>query len=148
MPPLAHAPTRKEQRHPERIARISEAPRTRSERSQAAQEQPPVTESILLAVSEPSSYRRAIMGPDKSEWVKAIEAEYAFLKANSVWKLIPYLSHMKVIGSMWKFKLKIDADGNINKFKARLLAGRDQQEPDQQEPLNPSPTRTPSLHLL
>jgi hypothetical protein len=38
---------------------------------------------------------------------------------------------MKVIGSIWKFKLKKDADGNNNKYNARLLeAKRDEHEPD------------------
>ena len=36
---------------------------------------------------------------------------------------------MKVIGSSWKFILKRDKEGNINKYKARLIARGDQQEP-------------------
>ncbi len=37
---------------------------------------------------------------------------------------------MRNIGSMWKFKLKRDSTGNITKYKARLVARGDQQEPD------------------
>ncbi len=37
---------------------------------------------------------------------------------------------MKVIGSMWKFKLKSDSKGNVAKYKARLVARGDQQQPD------------------
>jgi len=37
---------------------------------------------------------------------------------------------MRVIGSMWKFKLKRDSNGNVSKFKARLVARGDMQDPD------------------
>jgi hypothetical protein len=37
---------------------------------------------------------------------------------------------MKVIGSMWKFKLKRDSKGHITKYKERLVARGDQQQLD------------------
>ncbi len=60
-------------------------------------------------------------------WKKPVEAEYLSLSRNSTWELVPYLGTMKVIGSMWKFKLKRDSTGNITKYKARLVARGDQQ---------------------
>ena len=42
---------------------------------------------------------------------------------------MPYSKDMKIIGSMWKFKLmKRDSKGNINKYKAWLVARGDQLE--------------------
>ena len=36
---------------------------------------------------------------------------------------------LKVIGSMWAYKIKENADGSINKFKSRLVARGDEQGP-------------------
>jgi hypothetical protein len=63
-------------------------------------------------------------------WSKAVESEYISLTANKTWDRIPYLGTMKVIGCMWKFKLKRGATRNIKTYKARLVARGDQQEPD------------------
>ena len=52
--------------------------------------------------------------------------------------LVPYEHSMKVIGGSWKFKLKRDGDGNITKFKARLVARGDQQEPDKNYVFSPN----------
>ena len=44
------------------------------------------------------------------------------LKANDVWDLVELPSDRAVIGSKWVFKLKTDADGNVEQHKARLVA--------------------------
>ena len=124
------------QRELERITRISEAPRSRSERAQASRattlndEDQPAYESVLLAIVKSSSYKRAIKGDEKLNWELAIKSEYDSLVSNKTWDLVRYDHTMKVIGSSWKFKLKRDKEGNITKYKARRVAGGDQQEPD------------------
>ncbi len=44
-----------------------------------------------------------------------------------MWSLEEYPQNAKVIGSMWRFKVKRDADGSIIKYKARLCALGDEQ---------------------
>ncbi len=80
-PDEPEAPTRYMQLELDRIARVVAAPRTRSERAQVAKasalniEDEPVSEVVLLAVSEPSSYNQAMKIPEKPLWRKAVEAE-------------------------------------------------------------------------
>jgi hypothetical protein len=152
-PQETEAPSRTMQLELERTARIAADPRSRSERAQAAKafalnaEDNDDPEVILLAVSEPVSYNQAMKTPEKPMWKKAVEAEYLSLTRNSTWDLVPYLGTMKVIGSMWKFKLKRDSTGNITKYKARLVARGDQQEPDWNSVFAPT-VRYTSLRVI
>ncbi len=68
-------------------------------------------------------------GHESSEWTVAIKKEIDSLTKNGTWELIKRQPSMEVIGS-WKFKLKIDQSGAIIKYKARLVARGDMQEPD------------------
>ncbi len=54
---------------------------------------------------------------------------------------------MKVIGSMWKFKLKRDPNGNAIKYKARLVARGDHQQPDWNSVFAPT-VRYTSLRMI
>jgi hypothetical protein len=102
------APTRTMQLELERVARIAMAPRSRSEKAQAAKafalnlEDEFASEVILLVVFEPSSYNHAMKSPERPLYRKAIESEYLSLTNNATWKLVTYLGTMKVIDSMWK----------------------------------------------
>ena len=55
-------------------------------------------------------------------WEKAIEEELATLKAAGTWKLEEAPPGANIIGSMWVFKVKKDAAGNVTQYKARLVA--------------------------
>ena len=129
-------PTRVVQFEMERLDRIDDNPRSRSEREHASRsfalnsEDESSAEVILLAVTKPPSYRRAMKCPETLLWSKTVESEYISLTANNTWDLVPYLGTMKVIGCRCKIKLKRDATGNIKKYKARLVARCDHQEPD------------------
>lgn len=43
---------------------------------------------------------------------------------NQTWELASRLKHKNVIGVKWVFRTKINADGSINKHKARLAEKR------------------------
>ena len=69
-------------------------------------------------------------GHESSEWTVATKKEIDSLTKNKTWELISRQPFMEVIGSSWKFKLKRDQSGAIIKYKARLVARGDMQEPD------------------
>jgi len=73
-------------------------------------------------VYEPASYKQALRSPHAKEWETAIKNEYDSLVARSTWKLVPRPAGRKLVDSKWVFKLKRDADGQIARFKARLVA--------------------------
>ena len=77
---------------------------------------------LMLELSEPSTYKQAVTGPDSKKWLEAMRSEMDSMFENQVWDLIDLPDGVKPIGSKWIFKLKTDTDGNISVYKARLVA--------------------------
>ena len=50
------------------------------------------------------------------------DAEYSSLINNETWELVPPPLDANIVGSKWVLKVKRDANGNINRYKARLVA--------------------------
>jgi hypothetical protein len=59
-----------------------------------------------------------------SKWREAIEDEMRSMSANQVWKLEEIPKGAKTLGCKWVYKIKRDFKGNIDRFKARLVAKR------------------------
>ena len=87
------------------------------------------TDSVALVASadEPASYKKAVSGEHSDNWAAAIKREYDSHILNNTWTLVTCPQNARVIGNMWRFKIKRDADGQVVKFKARLCARGDQQ---------------------
>ena len=73
----------------------------------------------LSDVKEPKSVSDALTN---QEWVDAMKAEIDSLHDNSVWELVQLPEGRKPVGSKWVFKVKTNADGSIERCKARLVA--------------------------
>jgi hypothetical protein len=71
---------------------------------------------------EPESFKQAMKRDNAQEWQQAINAEVSALERNETWSLVPKSDEMKLIGSKWVFKYKLDELGNIDRHKARLVA--------------------------
>ena len=72
-------------------------------------------ESVAIASKfskEPVNVKDVFSSPEKAQWLDAME-EMESLKANDVWDLVELPSDRAVVGSKWMFKLKTDADGNV-----------------------------------
>eukprot|EP00794_Sanderia_malayensis_P007838 gene7838-biopygen6374 len=80
------------------------------------------TASIALQNEEPVSIEEALSGPDASKWKNAADSEYESLIKNGTWKLVDLPDDKNVVGCKWIFKKKRNADGSINRYKARLVA--------------------------
>ena len=68
---------------------------------------------------EPKSYDEAANNP---LWVEAIQTELAALYKNNTWEVVSLPPGKKAIGSRWVFKVKLKADGSLERCKARLVA--------------------------
>ncbi|GBM97221.1 Retrovirus-related Pol polyprotein from transposon TNT 1-94 [Araneus ventricosus] len=59
---------------------------------------------------------------EKQKWIESTKEEMKSLQKNETWKLVTPPSGKKVIGCRWTFKAKYDSKGNIERYKARLVA--------------------------
>lgn len=73
-------------------------------------------------VHEPRTFSQYLNSPDKQKWTDAMKVEMAQLVSNHTWDLVPRSKDMKVIGNKWVWRVKKNADGSIEKLKARLVA--------------------------
>lgn len=71
---------------------------------------------------EPKTFGEAISSSNADEWRKAMEDEFNSIQANETWTLVDLPPGRKAVGCKWVFKLKHGADGQIARFKARLVA--------------------------
>ena len=73
----------------------------------------------LSDVKEPKSVSDALTN---QAWVDAMKTEIDSLCDNRVWELVELPEGRKPVGSKWVFKVKTNADGSIERCKARLVA--------------------------
>lgn len=71
---------------------------------------------------EPDSIAEAKQRDDWPMWETAINAEYTSLLKNNTWDLCKLPPGRKAITCKWVFKLKRKANGDFDKYKARLVA--------------------------
>ncbi|GJW40940.1 ribonuclease H-like domain-containing protein [Tanacetum coccineum] len=74
----------------------------------------------------PKSPFHALRDPN---WKQAMCDEYKALIDNNTWVLVPRPPNVNIVRSMWLYKHKYNADGSLNRYKARLVAnGHSQQQ--------------------
>jgi hypothetical protein len=73
----------------------------------------------LASTAEPRSYKDALLG---ANWKAAMDIEYGALMKNNTWRLVPPQPGKNVIDCMWLFKVKMKANGSVERYKARLVA--------------------------
>ena len=74
-----------------------------------------------VATDDPATYAEAMAAPDSELWQRAMDEEIASLYANSTWELERLPDGAKALPVKWVYKVKRDAKGNIERYKARLV---------------------------
>ena len=78
------------------------------------------------SIPTPTSFTQASKDP---AWRAAMNEEYTALMHNQTWTLVSPPKQCKPIGCKWVFRVKLKADGSLERYKARLVAkGFNQQE--------------------
>ena len=77
-----------------------------------------IYERCNVMVNEPSSYEEA---SKMEEWRIAMQEELKMIAKNETWQLVPRPSNRKIIGVKWVYRTKLNPNGSINKYKARLV---------------------------
>ncbi|CEL60572.1 Retrovirus-related Pol polyprotein from transposon TNT 1-94 OS=Nicotiana tabacum PE=2 SV=1 [Rhizoctonia solani AG-1 IB] len=71
---------------------------------------------------EPNSYKEAMAREDSEAWLEAMLKEIRMIEAMRTWRLVPRQKDFLVIRGRWVYRIKFDADGNIQTYKARYVA--------------------------
>ncbi|GKC14362.1 hypothetical protein Tco_1011144 [Tanacetum coccineum] len=67
-------------------------------------------------VIEPKNVNEAL---EDESWIVAMQEELNQFIANDVWELVPQPKNMKIIGTKWVFRNKLDENGVVSRNKAR-----------------------------
>ncbi|TKC11565.1 hypothetical protein FA727_23840 [Robertmurraya kyonggiensis] len=73
---------------------------------------------------DPITYEEAISSSYSNFWLDAMEDEMKSMASNDVWDLVELPEGSKPIGCKWVFKTKRDSNGQVERYKARLVAKR------------------------
>jgi hypothetical protein len=72
-------------------------------------------------VNDKPTLEEALSSSEAPEWQRAMLEELHSIDENRVWELSPAPSNQRVLGSRWKLDVKRDAQGNFERYKARLV---------------------------
>lgn len=72
--------------------------------------------------TDPITYEAAMDGPDSEKWQIAMNEEIESLRNFGTWEVTKLPPGTNAIGCKWVYKTKTDQNGNIVKYKARLVA--------------------------
>ncbi|SGZ27856.1 BQ5605_C026g10207 [Microbotryum silenes-dioicae] len=96
--------------------------RTRSQRRDAEQQ---VMYGSAMSVSlspVPSNYKEAMASPEADKWIAAIKAELDAMARHQVLIDSDLPSGARALGSKWVFTRQENAQGEVTRYKARLVA--------------------------
>ena len=71
---------------------------------------------------DPKTYKQAMRLQDADAWKEACKAEVESLVENKVFQLVNRPTHKRSVTSKWVFKKKRGFTGEVEKYKARIVA--------------------------
>ncbi|KAE8218625.1 hypothetical protein CF326_g9123, partial [Tilletia indica] len=71
---------------------------------------------------EPGTLKDAMRRTDWALWLQAMREEMESHSEMGTWVLEEVPEDRELVGSRWVFKLKLDSEGNVARYKARLVA--------------------------
>lgn len=75
--------------------------------------------ALFVAEEDPETFEEAM---NHEKWKKAMETEIDSIEENCTWELVDLPEGVKPIGVKWVYKTKHNERGEVDKFKARLVA--------------------------
>uniref|UniRef100_A0A1Y1M571 Integrase catalytic domain-containing protein n=1 Tax=Photinus pyralis TaxID=7054 RepID=A0A1Y1M571_PHOPY len=70
---------------------------------------------------DPNTYEEAIQSTEGEQWKIAMDDEYNSLIKNHTWDLVNPPDDQQVIDNRWVFKVKLNTDASVDRYKARLV---------------------------
>jgi len=81
-----------------------------------------VERTTVAVLEEPQNIEEALTCENSKEWECAMREEYDSLMTNNTWTLVPLLAGRKPVSCKWVFKIKQGANGEVERYKAKLVA--------------------------
>ena len=81
-----------------------------------------LAEYYFVSVTDPKGWTAAMEGPQREQWLEAAEKELAVLRKSGTFEEVKLPRGAKLITGVWVFRTKLDENGDVDKFKARLCA--------------------------
>ena len=78
--------------------------------------------TTLIDDDDPTSFAEAMQRPDKEEWLAAMKEELQCLKDCGVWTIVDKPPGKNVVSNRWVLRIKRNTDGNVSRYRARLVA--------------------------
>ncbi len=75
-----------------------------------------------LSINDPLTVQQALKSDNADKWKIAMNEEIEQLIINNTWSLVELPPDRKAVSNKWVFKTKLNSDGTIERFKARLCA--------------------------
>ncbi|GMF61722.1 unnamed protein product [Phytophthora fragariaefolia] len=73
-------------------------------------------------INTPATVAEAIKSPHWHKWTRAMQEELKAIAGNATWEIVETPRDGNLISAKWVFKIKFDSRGELERFKARLVA--------------------------
>lgn len=77
--------------------------------------------TMVAGITEPTSFKEAERSDQCEQWRAAMKEEMDSLQVNGTWELVAW-NGQPLVDNRWTFKAKLDSNGKVDRFKARLVA--------------------------
>jgi hypothetical protein len=77
--------------------------------------------SLSITDDDHRTVTEAVDSKDGNLWKRAMDEEMESLDKNEAWDLVELPTRRKPIGRKWVFKKKLNVEGKVEKYKARLV---------------------------
>ena len=77
---------------------------------------------LSITNDDPRTVREAVNSEDSKLWKKGMVEEMDALDKNEAWDIVEFPARRKYVGSKWLFKKKFNAQGKVEKYRARLVS--------------------------
>jgi hypothetical protein len=77
--------------------------------------------ALSITDDDPRIVKEAVDSEDGKLWKKVMDEEMAASNNNEAWDLVEFPTGRNPIGNKWVFTKKLNTEGKLEKFKARLV---------------------------
>jgi len=78
--------------------------------------------TTIAFLEEPQNIEETLTCENSKEWECVMQEEYDSFMTNNTWTLVPFPISRKPVFCKWVFKIKEGANGEVERYKARLMA--------------------------